>query len=99
MERAVDRRKEKEYIKDYVFFRSLIFSLAIFGENLRYCYSLGIVVVWHRCCAKTLTFCNISCYLKIFMWNLFTTTRANQGRPFKMDFFFFQNYAPFLTWT
>ena len=47
--------------------KNSVFSSAVFGENPRYCYSFGVVVVWRSCCrAKTLTLCNISdIYLKL----------------------------------
>ena len=41
---------------------SLILSSAVFGENQRYCYSLGIGVV--MVVQKLLTFCNISVITK-----------------------------------
>ena len=79
-----------------------IFSSAVFGENLRYCYSLGIIVVHcRRRRAKTVAFCNISVfsediYLKLRICVHYPKSNPYyQGRQFN---FFLQNYAPFSTY-
>ena len=56
------RNDLQTYLGTYILFcyipivRYYIFSLAVFGENLRYCYSFGVVV----CVMQKLTFYNIS---------------------------------------
>ena len=66
-----------------------IFSSAVFGENPRYCYSLGVIVVV-GVVQKLLTFCNISLtaediYLKLgFCVHYPKINLYYQGRQFKM---------------
>ena len=81
-----------------------ICSSAVFGQNPRYCYSLGVVVVRRRCrrrrhCrAKTLTFFYMSVitadiYLKLRTCVHYTKNHPYyQGRQFKMQFFFSELY-------
>ena len=73
------RKKEKMLVAS-------IFSWAVFGENLRYCYSLGNTVVCHRhrCChAKT-----EDIYLKLGVCVHYPKSNSYyQGRQFKMLFF------------
>ena len=80
-------------------FVKIIFSSAVFGEKKpRYCYTLGVVVVRHRCRAKTVTFRNISVanediYLKLEVHVCVNYPKNNlyyYGRQFKMHFFFFR---------
>ena len=80
----------------------LIFSFSFFGQNQRYCYSLvGIGVIIMQ---KTLTFSNVSVitediYLKLAICVHYAKSNLYyQGRQFKIHFFF-QNYAPFSTYT
>ena len=64
-----------------------IFSSAVFGENPRYCYSLGVILLVQ----KTSTFCNISVievYVHYSKSNLYY-----RGRQLKM-FFFFYRFMP-----
>ena len=73
------------------------FSLAVFGENPRYCYSFGIIIVVMQ---KLRNFVIFLLLLKILIWNseCAFTIQSNpyyQGRQFKMHIF--QNYALFLT--
>ena len=71
----------------------IFFSLAISGENLRYCYSLGLVVV---VVVQKMTFCNISVitedmYLKLRVY--FHYPKSNpyfEVRQFKTHIFFFR---------
>ena len=73
-----------------------IFGSVVFGENPRYCYSVGVVIV----AVQKLTFCNISVitediYLKLGV--CVHCPKSNpyyQGRQFKMDFFFFFRIMP-----
>ena len=65
-----------------------IFSSAVFGENLRYCYIFRIAVV------QKLTFSSISVitediYLKFLCVHHPNRNPYYQGRQFKMHFFFF----------
>ena len=65
---------------------------ALFGENPKYCYSLGVVVVPYHCHAKTMTFCNISViteaiYLKLGVCVHYPKRNSYyQGRQFNMHF-------------
>ena len=71
----------------------LVFCSAVFGENQRYCYSLG-VVVFVVIVQKLLRFCNISVviediYLKLEVCVHYAKSNPYyQGRQFKMHFFF-----------
>ena len=76
-----------------------IFSSAVFEENPRYCYSLGVMVVVvlnvvRRRFAKALTFCNISYYCICLKFGIRVhcpkSNQHYQGRQFKMHFFFFR---------
>ena len=70
-----------------------IFSSAVFGENPRYCYSLGVCVVVVVIVQKT-DICNISVitegiYLKRGLYVHYPKSNPYyQGRQFKMLFFF-----------
>ena len=74
-----------------------MFSSVVFGENPRYCYSLGFTVV--DVVVQKLTFCNIFViteyiYLKLRLCVQYPKSNpCYQGRQFN----FFQNYAPFST--
>ena len=71
----------------------LLFSSAVFGENPRYCYSLGVAGVMQK-----LTICNISHSTETQNICSLSKEQSFQGRQFKMLFFFlFQNYASFST--
>ena len=81
-------------------FTDCVFSLPVFRENPRYCYSLGSSVI----SMQKLTFCNISLttediYLKLRVCLHYPKRNPYyQGRQFKMHFFL-HNYAPFSTKT
>ena len=69
---------------------SIIFSSAVFRENPRDCYSLGVVIV----VVQRLTFCNISFVTEdiyiletLNMCSLSKSSPHYQGRQFKMHIF------------
>ena len=71
-------------------------SLAVFGENPRYCYSLGIVCVMQ----KTWTFCNTSVMTEGMYLKLGVCVHKEQSilsRETIQNTYFYQNYAPLST--
>ena len=84
-----------------LFVHGFLVRLAVFGQTLGYCYSLGVVVV---VVVQKLTICNISTiteYISLKIGVCVYSLKSNpyyQGRQIKKNFFF-QNYVPFSTWT
>ena len=56
-----------------------LFTLAVFGENQRYCYSLGIVVV---IVVQKLTFCNISVFIEDIYLKLGICVHCPKSNPY-----------------
>ena len=82
-----------EYCKNMICYEwFFFFSLAVFGENARYCYSLGILVIvmqklWHFVISVITegTFLKLGICVHYPKSNLYY-----QGRQFKMHFFLFR---------
>ena len=66
-----------------------IYSSAVFGENPRYCYSLGIVIISSTIMQKL--FCNISVITEE-TWNMCSLSILSRET---IQNAFFQNFAPF----
>ena len=76
-----------------LFVHGFLVRLAVFGQTLGYCYSLGVVVV---VVVQKLTICNISTiteYISLKIGVCVYSLKSNpyyQGRQIKKKFFFFR---------
>ena len=85
---SLKQRMCNEWLEELPFWHSPFFSLAVFGENLRYCYSLCIVGVqklWHFVISVIIE----DIYLKLGVCVHYQKNNpCYQGRQFKMIFIF-----------